>query len=354
MKIFLPISLDRWSNPISSLLRECALYNRECNFYALSSPENEYDVQHAESLWSYSHINMIDPKSFVFQRYDLVHTASYSHNNFIASLLIKAKSLGRTKILNTMNLEVLPEHGKDWIKFKRLDKIVDFYVGVSHSVENALQSAGCRNVLSVIPNGFDHRFFDPALVVDSEFTSKEHSLPSDYVFTAAKFEFRKRPDIVLSLARMNPTVNFVWAGHADPVCLSRYANEMKLLSNFFYIGSVSRPNLRFLIHQCQLFVFPSDREGLPLAVIECLGMGRRVLGQPVSSMPELITSPVHGSLISCHSLEEWSSYICEQIGSGAAISQRYCASLRADSIEKYSWKSVACRYIKIYNEIYNS
>lgn len=353
MNIFLPISLDRWSNPISSLLRECALYNRDYSFYALSSPENEYDVQQAESLWSHNHINKIDAKSFLFKNYDLVHTASYSHNNFMASLLIKAKSVGRTKILNTMNLEVLPEHTKDWIKFRRLDKIVDFYVGVSHSVENALASAGCSNVLSVIPNGFDHHFFDPEVVVDSGQISKEHSLPCDYVFTAAKFELRKRPDIVLTLARMNPDVNFVWAGHADPECLSLYSKELQELPNFFYIGSVSRPYLRFLIHQCQLFVFPSDREGLPLAVIESLGMGKRVLGQPVSSMPELITSPTHGSLISGNSLEEWSSYIHNQIKSCTTVSARYCASLRADSIEKYSWESVAGRYTQIYNKIYN-
>ena len=82
MKILLPISLDRWKNPISTLLRACVQFNPELEFHSFSNPVTQEDRELGVQFWKLPNLKLRYPSAVLFDQFDLVHTASYSHFNF--------------------------------------------------------------------------------------------------------------------------------------------------------------------------------------------------------------------------------------------------------------------------------
>ena len=68
------------------------------------------------------------------------------------------------------------------------------------------------------------------------------------------------------------------------------------LANLLFVGQMDRYKLRSFLAGARGFVFPSEIEGLPLAVVEALMVGIPVLAQPKTCMPEMITDGENGYL----------------------------------------------------------
>lgn len=108
MKVLLPITLDRWRNPIATLLRACVEANPEIEFFSHSGPLSEEDASLAKSFWSLPNLTALSQSQLAGTRYDLVHTASITVHNQAAVLAAKARSLGRARYLATINLKWVP------------------------------------------------------------------------------------------------------------------------------------------------------------------------------------------------------------------------------------------------------
>jgi glycosyltransferase involved in cell wall biosynthesis len=149
-----------------------------------------------------------------------------------------------------------------------------------------------------------------------------------------------------------PEVQFVMAGGMSSGDFAKsVVSEAQDLRNVSYLGQSTREEIRWLFQHATAMIFPSRLEGLPLAVIEALGMGLPVLACPESSLPELISPGVNGSLTPVEDvaawkkvMELWLSLTSERRGD-----LRKC--LRTDAIAKYSWNAVAQAYGQLYRSL---
>jgi glycosyltransferase involved in cell wall biosynthesis len=351
MKILLPIALDRWRNPIATLLRACVEANPEIEFFSHSKPFSEEDAMLAKSFWSLPNIVAMGQGKLAATRYDLVHTASITARNQAAVIAAKVRSLGNTRYLATINLEVGCCDGKDWYLLQSAEILADALVSVSEASGAGVKQRNADRYLGVIPNGFDAEYFDPAIEDDEVLSSQIRDLsPGSFALYVGALEPRKHPEVIVALAQRNPDITFVAAGYVHPQG-RHFEPMMKSSPNLLWLGHVDRRCIRALMRKAGVLLFPSEREGLALTVIEALGMGLPVIGQPKSSMPELLEHGVNGSLQDSSDLEDWEVAMREYLHWSIEKRGRFREIVRTSTISKYDWHGIGKHYGRIYQEI---
>ncbi len=354
MKVLLPISLDRWRNPIATLLRACVEANPEVEFHSVSSPISEEDRMLGQAFWKLPNIIHRTQAQLVASRFDVVHTASITLNNQAAVLAAKVRSAGRCRYLATINLQVGSHDGKDWLLLKIAEHLADGFVSVSKAAGAGVAERCRERFLQIIPNGFDPAYFDPAVEDEEILPASVRALaPGSYPLYVGALEPRKHPEFFVELARRHPELIFVGAGYVHPA--GRHFEPMvKSLPNLLWLGHVDRRMIRALMRKAGVFLFPSEREGLALSVIEALGMGLPVIGQPKSSMPELIADGENGRLHDITDVDAWSESMKKCMIEGNQALTLSPQQIRSNAINQFSWNSIGRRYGLLYSSLFSS
>ncbi len=351
MRVLLPISLDRWRNPIATLLRACVEANPDIEFYSYSSPFSDEDKQLAKQFWSRANVHAMSQVKLASLRYDIVHTASITLHNLLAVLASKLRSIGCCKYLATINLEVGSLDGNDWQLLRCAELLADELVSVSHAAGKGSQQRCADRYRGKIPNGFDSRYFDPTIVDEEVLPLEVQALrPGSYALYVGALEPRKHPELIVELAKRNPDCVFVAAGYIHP--MGRHFEAMiKSLKNLFWLGHVDRRCIRALMRKAGVFLFPSEREGLALSVIEAMGMGLPVIAQPKSSMPELIEHGVNGMLIDINHPVDWSAGMLVYLQRSAQERKSHSDRVRSEMVATYDWSVIGRQYGELYRRV---
>ncbi|MEM9480804.1 MAG: glycosyltransferase family 4 protein [Verrucomicrobiota bacterium] len=343
MKVLYPINLDNWRCPIASLLREIAVHTPDIEFYSGSNPrEDEKDASAA--VWAKPHIHRISAVDLALVGFDIVHHASVTPRGMLAVRLAKIRSFGRVRHLFTANLEIRRED-TTFCMFERAVASANAVVGVSNAVQEDVKKQFGRDCLEVVPNGYDANFFQPGIANPSS----EFDQP--YVLWVGAIEPRKRPDIFLEVAKRRPETLFIMAGPLIDAVPTKLVEAMRKQKNVLMTGSVGRPRLKDLLANAGAFLFPSDREGLPLSVIEALAMGVPVIARPVSSLPELLKDGENGFLLSASAPDAWADKIGTVLTWSSAKRDEWRQRVHEDTKERYSWPGIARKYAEIYRSM---
>ena len=353
MRILLPISLDRWRNPIATLLRACVEANPEIEFHSASNPISEEDRRLGIDFWSRPNVKKGSQAKLATTRFDIVHTASITAHNQAAVVAAKLRNPGRCQYLSTINLQVGPADGKDWHLLRVAEKLADGFIAVSKAAGEGTSLRCPDRFLGIIPNGFDPEYFDPTIEDDDALPPQIRDLePGSFPLCVGALEPRKHPEFFVELAKSHPDITFVGAGYVHP--LGRHFEPMvKAVPNLIWLGHVDRRVIRALLKRAGVFLFPSEREGLALSVIEALGMGLPVIGQPKTSMPELITDGVNGHLFDISDQDGWSNALLATLGLGSEGRPFASSAIRAATMDRFAWQSIGRRYESIYREIFS-
>ena len=351
MKVLLPISLDRWRNPIATLLRACVEANPDFEFHSATNPISEEDRRLGIDFWSRPNVKKGSQAKLATTRFDIVHTASITAHNQAAVVAAKLRNPGRCQYLSTINLQVGPADGKDWHLLRVAEKLADGFIAVSKAAGQGTSLRCSDRFLGIIPNGFDPEYFDPTIEDDDALPPQIRDLePGSFPLCVGALEPRKHPEFFVELAKFHPDITFVGAGYVHP--LGRHFEPMvKAVPNLIWLGHVDRRVIRALLKRAGVFIFPSEREGLALSVIEALGMGLPVICQPKSSMPELVVDGVNGSLIDIADLPRWSDALLAHLRIGDDERMIHARDFRAKAINKFSWSSIGQRYGGIYRSM---
>ncbi len=98
------------------------------------------------------------------------------------------------------------------------------------------------------------------------------------VVMIARFEYPKRQDLLIKVARKFPAIHFSFIGEGEDL------NDLKKNAspNITFFGDVTE--VETILKESDIFILLSDSEGMPLSVLEALACGKPVILSDISSM----------------------------------------------------------------------
>jgi glycosyltransferase involved in cell wall biosynthesis len=105
--------------------------------------------------------------------------------------------------------------------------------------------------------------------------------------------------------------------------------------------------LRDLFRRCGIFVFPSDREGAPAALLEAMSEGLAVVAANSAGAPEVVGDA--GLLVEPRSPNAIAAALAELAADPHRIGD-YGQRARARVAERFDWSQLAERYVELYRQ----
>jgi glycosyltransferase involved in cell wall biosynthesis len=134
--------------------------------------------------------------------------------------------------------------------------------------------------------------------------------------------------------------------------LERQSVAAGLTGQTHFYGWLDRgeAELRDLFHRCGIFVFPSDREGAPAALLEAMSEGLAVVAANSAGAPEVVGDA--GLLVEPRSPNAIAAALAELEADPGRIGD-YGQRARARVAEHFDWSRVAERYVELYRQVVN-
>lgn len=240
------------------------------------------------------------------QGYDIVHF----HTSRAHALAPYARGLG-ARLVVTRRMDYRPNRLFAPYLYNR---VVDAVVAISGAVASALQESGVkRDLIEVIPSGVDCERFRPP--TESERMSRRSELglgANDVaVATAAALEPRKGHryllDAMAAMAREHLPSNegtstkqwsvkcFIAGDGSLKDVLARHSDSLGFGSAVVLMGQIA--DTCALYHAADIFVLPSLKEGLGVALLEAMACGLPAIGTVGSGIGEAIQDGSNGLLV---------------------------------------------------------
>lgn len=125
----------------------------------------------------------------------------------------------------------------------------------------------------------------------------------------------------MEVAELLPQYAFVWIGNQHEV--------LNHPNNVYFLGNI--PNAGIYCSLADLFMLPSDYEGLPMVILEAMSFGKPVVASNVGGISEIVTNGKNGYTVENKSnvFAERIKYILENDDVYARFSK--CAQKRFES-----------------------
>lgn len=254
----------------------------------------------------------------------------------------KAGALGR--IVFPSKRVVYTVHGFDSIrlafrKFLPVERVLQRYamaiVGVSnYDSKNMVTERITRNI-STIYNGLTTP--NTENITDFEVFNKY----SKVVLTIARINPQKNPALFVEIARLMPEYGFVWIGNQHEV-----TEFGELPANCHFLGNIL--NAGAYCSKADLFMLPSNYEGLPMVIIEAMSFGKPVVASDVGGISEIVRNDTNGYVVE-NSAEAFATRIREILQNR----EKYEAFSRA-SLDIYNAELTVDKMVAGYLNIYQS
>lgn len=192
----------------------------------------------------------------------------------------------------------------------------DVLITINHEdYENArrfkLKKDGCVYLLPGV--GIDVRRYGDTMCDKRE---KRKSLGIDensfVVLSVGELNPNKNHEVVIrAMKKVAQTgITYLICGRGDYAeKLEALVSELKLDEKVRLLGF--RTDIKEICEIADLFVFPSYREGLPVALMEAMSAGLPVLASNVRGNVDLVSDGVNGYLLNPSKEEEWERYIVQ-------------------------------------------
>ena len=239
-------------------------------------------------------------------------------------------------------------HGFDTIrianrKFLKIEQILQKrcakIVGVAQYDVIAMKSEGIVNNVTYVYNGIRDLKEQQIGSVDNEFKHRLEVLRKQYdkiVLSIARDDKQKRIDLFIDVASLNPKVCFVWIGNK---------NIYQVSDNVVLMGMV--PLASQLMQYADIFILPSNYEGLPMSIIEALSSGKPVVASNVGGVSELLDGN------NGFAVKNDPEAMSEKIRYILADDKRY-QNMAISARKTYEAKFTVAHMVNSYKEIYES
>ncbi len=223
-------------------------------------------------------------------------------------------------------------------------------VAVSHPIMDELIKRKVKKpYIEVINNGISDNY--SVKRTRKEFAGLENKTPL-LLYAGRLIEKKNIDKLIDVVARLKddfPQIGLVIAGDGPyKMELLKQAERLNILNSLTFLGYVKDINL--IYYSCDIFVLPSQTEGLPISLLEAMAFSLPIVISSVGSIPSVITHGVDALTINPN--DENSIYEALYLLLKNEILQRKIGrEARKTFLEKYSSATMAGHYISFYNKI---
>ena len=239
----------------------------------------------------------------------------------------------------------------------------DAYASVSPDLDATHRASGVPDGKSAwIPNGIDLERFHPASAEERQQLRRQLDLPVDQpvVLFVGFFSTEKQPDVLFEAwARLPRETTLVLVGatrskyrEVDPALAPRIRNEAQrrgLASRVRFVEQTT--SIEEYVRAADVYVLPSSREGLPLALLEAMACGLPCIASRLpGSTDAIIEDGVNGVLIPPGDVVALSAALARLLDrpdEAAAMGAR----ARETVAERFSIVRTAQRYLDLYQRL---
>ena len=300
----------------------------------------------------------------LMRRTDVVHVHGYSTKNVVVTMAAKALGKPIVMTLHTAGHDEPAAIDRQGPLARWAFRSSDRYTSVSPALVDAFLAAGMpREQIVLVPNGIDIARFTPADAAERVALRDSLKLRADRPVIAfvGFFSRDKQPRVLFdawrqlqTARRIDATLLFVGATTSDyfevdntiAPAIQADAAAAAVADRVHFAG-VTRDVPSYL-RAADVFVLPSRREGLPVALLEAMACGLPCVASRLpGSTDAIIDHGVNGLLAPPGDTTAVANAI-DMLLQDAAERSRLGAAARATIIQRYSSNSVANRWLEAY------
>jgi glycosyltransferase involved in cell wall biosynthesis len=268
-------------------------------------------------------------KAYVKYKPDIIHLHS-SKVGILGRIVFPRK-----KIIYTV-------HGFDSIrlayrKYLPIERFMQYrckaIVGVSEYDKNNLLSENINNHIECIYNGIER----PVSLQKGPF-----NLFKNYkyrILCIARLSPQKNSSLFLNLALLLPEYAFIWIGN-------QFEPMGTIPSNVFFMGNIS--NAGAYNEYVDLFILPSNYEGLPIVILEAMSFGKPIVASNVGGVSEIVINDENGYTV--ENIPEAFASKIQYILENKDIYKRFSEN----SLKRYEKDLTVEKMVKGYMKVYQS
>ena len=279
----------------------------------------------------------------VEERFDIVHSHN-SYSPFAHAGMYVANRLRMPSVFTEHS--VLRGYGVNL--FGALDRVFGWtrwptvLTGVSRYIAEDLRQVSGRDDALVLWNG----------VRPSSWTVRRVDGHPPRVIHVGRFFFRKQQaDLVRAIPRILkrlprerwPRFTFVGDGPQRPR-VERLAKRLGVAEHVEFAGLRSRAEIRELFASSTVFALPSEKEALPICVLEARSAGLPVVARAPNGVADLIAHGREGFL--AETADQFADGIARIVGDRALWSSMHEHSTRG--LDRFTWDQVIDRHENVY------
>ncbi|WP_433937498.1 glycosyltransferase [Sorangium cellulosum] len=295
-------------------------------------------------------------RRFFHQRaVDIVHVHNRAPLIFagIAARLLR----NRPVVLYSEHNQINRAKGFDRRKFGYYAYLADEMVAVSHDLKRILvDDVKVRAPVRVIHNGIDGTRFTRALNsgargrIRAELGIGEQ----DFVFGCAVVHIEQKGlryliEAAPEVLRRAPEARFVVAGDgALRAELQQRAQAAGLGDRMIFPGY--RSDVPELVSAFDAYVLPSLWEGLPLALLEALALGKPIVASRVGGVPEIVEHGVDGFLVPSKDPGALAEHLA-RVARDGELRERARTRSPAKFAEQFSLEAMVDAHVRLFDEL---
>jgi glycosyltransferase involved in cell wall biosynthesis len=193
----------------------------------------------------------------------------------------------------------------------------------------------------VIPNGVgEEYFFDETRTMSTR--------PS-LLFVGRLAVQKNLPLLLEALDGVSDRFDTVLVGDGDLAPTLRIAAGGRGLQNVRFHGRADGEELRRLYRGADVFVLPSEREGMPLVLLEALAMGLPVVATDIPGTRDVVRDGRNGRLAPPGDAVAFRQALLDVTGDPATYASMAAAARKLAG--QYSWAAVGARFERLYETI---